>query len=366
MRRFAARRNRFALAVVAGALLFGGGEVSAAPPTSRLAPPTSELLMEPVIEPGWQDEEATPWVDAGTAGRWLTYIAVFLMLGAVAFGPIATRAFRQAQSSLDPLRGRCRSMAIRLGLTGSLLFLFGAVGRLYGQVLAFVFPGDPVVMADVRLMIVDTSWGHGWQIQVACAIVAGVGFVLARRSTKWGMPLAWLGALATAVTLPLTGHAVAASWSPLLTVPLQALHVLGGGVWLGSLLVVTIVAFSATSGAEESDRERIIAELVHAFSPMALGGVAVAVAMGLVLSVSYIGSWAGLWLTSYGRVLLVKIALLGIVGLIGAYNWRRVRPRLGTPGSAGVLRLSARVELLVGAVLLAATAILVALPAPHV
>ena len=76
-RRFAACRNRFALAVTAGALLFGGGEVSAAPPPLGLAPPTSEIVPDAAFEPGWQDEEETPWVDAGTGGRWLTYIAVF-------------------------------------------------------------------------------------------------------------------------------------------------------------------------------------------------------------------------------------------------------------------------------------------------
>ncbi len=81
---------------------------------------------------------------------------------------------------------------------------------------------------------------------------------------------------------------------------------------------------------------------------------------------SYLGSWPALWQTTYGRTLLIKIGLLGLTVLLGAYNWRRLRPRLGTPGSAARLFQSARLELLVGALLLAATAILVALPAPHV
>ena len=227
--RWAACRSRIALAVVAGALLFGGDDASATQSSVGLASPTFGLLHESGGEPGWQDEEDVSWIDAGTAGRWLTYIAVFLMLGAVAFGPIASRAFRQPESSLDQVRARCGSMAVRLGFIGSLLFLLGASGRLYGQVLAFVFPGDPVSMADVRLMVADTSWGTRWLVQVTCAVVAGVGFVLIRRNPRLGQPLAWLGAVSTAVAVPLTGHAMAASWSWWLTLPLQALHVLGGG-----------------------------------------------------------------------------------------------------------------------------------------
>ena len=88
--------------------------------------------------------------------------------------------------------------------------------------------------------------------------------------------------------------------------------------------------------------------------------------MGTVLSVSYVGSWPALWQTTYGWALMIKIGLLGMTALLGAWNWRKLRPRLGTPGSAGRLFRSARLELLVGALLLAATAILVALPAPHV
>ena len=191
-----------------------------------------------------------------------------------------------------------------------------------------------------------------------------------------GGPVAVAGAIATAVTLPLTGHALAASWHWSITLPLQALHVLAGATWLGSLLLLVLVVFGAGSaaaaaaaagaGADAERRERTVADLIAVFSPVAMVGVAGAVVMGTALSVSYVGSWAGLWQTAYGRTLLVKIGLLGLTALLGAYNWRRLRPRLGTPGSAGRLFRSARLELLVGALLLVATAILVALPAPHV
>ena len=363
---------RLALVVVAGALVFPGRALSALPPpplvtgsaaTATVPFPTVAVDLPPTA---WvvQDEDSAPLVDAGTLSRWLTYLAIMLMVGSVTFGAITRRAFRRSGTPSDELEAWYRRAGLRWGLIGSVMFLLAAAGRLYAQVVAFLFPGDPLTLADFGTIVFDTGWGERWLIQVGAGLSAAVGFALARRGAPGGGPVAVAGAIATAVTLPLTGHALAASWHWSITLPLQALHVLAGATWLGSLLLLVLVVFGA--GADAERRERTVADLIAVFSPVAMVGVAGAVVMGTVLSVSYVGSWAGLWQTAYGRTLLVKIGLLGLTALLGVYNWRRLRPRLGTPGSAGRLFQSARLELLVGALLLVATAILVALPAPHV
>jgi len=65
-----------------------------------------------------------------------------------------------------------------------------------------------------------------------------------------------------------------------------------------------------------------------------------------------------------GRTLLVKIGVLTVVFGTGAYNWLRVRPALGTEAAGSRLRRSAILELAVGAIVLAVTAVLVATPPP--
>ncbi len=358
---------RLALVVAAGALVFPGQALSALPATASAAIAT---VLVPTVAADlphttWeQDDDSAPLLDAGTMSRWLTYLAIILVIGAASFGVITRRAFRGRDTTSDELEALCHRMGLRWGFVGSILFLLAATGRLYAQVVAFLFPGDPLTLNDVGIILFETNWGSRWFIQFGAGLTAAVGFALARRGVRVGIPLATIGAVATAVTLPLTGHALAASWHWSITWPLQALHVLAGAMWLGSLLVLVLVVFGATADAER--RERTVADLVAVFSPVAMVGVAVAVVMGTVLSVSYLGSWPALWQTTYGRTLLIKIGLLGLTVLLGAYNWRRLRPRLGMPGSAARLFQSARLELLVGALLLAATAILVALPAPHV
>jgi copper transport protein len=106
------------------------------------------------------------------------------------------------------------------------------------------------------------------------------------------------------------------------------------------------------------------AGLVRAFSPTALAFAGVVVATGLLASWLHLGSFAALWQSVYGRILLLKLALLVVVFGAGAYNWLRVRPALGAPPAAARLRRSAAVELATAAAVLAVTAALVSTPPP--
>ena len=55
----------------------------------------------------------------------------------------------------------------------------------------------------------------------------------------------------------------------------------------------------------------------------------------------------------------------GAVAALGAYNWRRLKPVLHEPDQPRRLKISGSVELLLAALVLAVTAILVALPLTH-
>ncbi len=61
----------------------------------------------------------------------------------------------------------------------------------------------------------------------------------------------------------------------------------------------------------------------------------------------------------YGRFLSVKVALVGLVMLLGAINWKRLTPRLGTDeGNAGMVR-GASIELALARLVLLITALLI-------
>jgi putative copper export protein len=105
--------------------------------------------------------------------------------------------------------------------------------------------------------------------------------------------------------------------------------------------------------------------MVNAFSPVALTGAALAIGAGSLMAFAYVGDVTALVATRYGITLLLKLSLLALTLALGAWNWRRVRPRLGSSLASTSLRRSATIELVIALCLLAVTAVLVALPAPN-
>jgi putative copper export protein len=288
--------------------------------------------------------------------RWIVYLGVIGLVGAATFqGIVHLRLARQFPGATPSILARVRAAAF----LAALFLVFGEALKLLGQLRSFVEPGEALTREIFDLVVFESSWGHSWQLQ---AVAAGVTLlvVLLVRSTWVLIPLA----LITAGLAPLTGHAIENPWGANVGVFLHGLHQLGGGAWIGTLFLVIAAGYGGSRELPDAERHPFIAALVHAYSPIALAGVATAVLAGLVLAFGYLDPLNTLWSTGYGRMLIIKILLLGGTAAIGAYNWRLVRPRLGGEASSRRLYRSATAELIIGSLLLGATAILVALPAP--
>ena len=109
----------------------------------------------------------------------------------------------------------------------------------------------------------------------------------------------------------------------------------------------------------------LVASLVRAFHPVALTCGAVVVATGLCATWLRLPAVSSLWDSAYGRVLLLKLALVAIVVMLGALNWRRILPSLGDERSAARITRTAGAELTIAALVLAVTAVLVSTPPPE-
>lgn len=291
------------------------------------------------------------------AVRWVGLLALFPVIGSAVFARLARRLGTE-----DLLRQRIIERARRIGIGATIVVTVTAALTLYLQGVAFADSGG-VTVEGMRAIVRGTSWGTGWTWQMVAALTAFGGFVLAgRQSAGWG--IAWLGGVGSAIAAPLTGHAVEHPWGAAVGIGLHALHLLGGAVWLGTLSLLVSTTYPVTRGAG-ARREGVLALLVNAYSPVALAGAGTAIAVGLVLALAYVGSFGALFGTAYGRALLIKLLLVGGTAALGAYNWKRVRPVLGAEPGARRLRRSASAELAIGTLLLAVTAVLVALPAPR-
>jgi copper transport protein len=299
---------------------------------------------------------------AGVIVRWVNFAALLALLGAVSFRLFVMPRLRRREAPLareldpDVTRGFAR-----LGTAAATVALLAALARLYMQADAL---GMGVDEGDrIRGMLLQSTWGWGWLAQIVGSGVALVGFRLGRRRPV-GWAIAAGGALVAAISPALSGHAAASlNWAPA-AITADALHVLGAGGWLGSLLVLFAVAVPVAKRSGRVEYGPATRALVVAFSPVALGCAALLVATGVFTAWLHVGGVTALWTTAYGRTLLLKLALLLPVLAAGAFNWRRATPVLRDNASVRSIRRSAGLELAAAVLVLLITAALVATPPP--
>lgn len=296
--------------------------------------------------------------------RWLLYAGLLLIIGPVAFQFAVMGVLRRTPSATmyGPMLAGMSARAASIGFVAAVAVVGAILLRLFAQSYAMHEADRAFDGALVSSMLTTTTWGTGWMLQFGGALVAMAGFFRARRDRSSGWSVAALGALVLAFTPALSGHAASAPQLSNLAILADGLHVMGAGGWLGSLLVVIAVGIPATLQLESDKRSGAVADLINAFSPTALVFAATLVVTGVFAAWLHLGGVSALWQTSYGQTLLLKLALVGLVAATGAYNWRRIKPRLGEPQSARHLQRSGKIELAFSVLVLLVTAVLVATP----
>ena len=161
-------------------------------------------------------------------------------------------------------------------------------------------------------------------------------FTSHRRAIAMFVPLSLLLLVATVAT----SHAAARLDNPWLLAIATAVHHLGTAAWIGAMPFLLLSLPRAGTVAEA----RTMAER---YSNMALASVAILVGAGICLAWAYVGSWNGLYGTSYGILLLAKIYLLLVMLSLGIGNLLLVR-RLQTDPQPLLIRLRRFSEVEVG------------------
>lgn len=204
------------------------------------------------------------------------------------------------------------------------------------------------------LIATDTST----TLQVVFVGLAVIGFALAITRIGLGWPLA-----ATSVVAGSLRAAFIGKWASLV----NPVHVLAAGLWIGTLFVLVTAGLSALLRHERARDRRgaIAADMVNGFSPLALTMGGVVVLFGVITAWRHLHILSNLWLTPYGYTLIGKLCFVAAVFGLGAWNWRRQRPTLGSDGAASSIRRSATTELTIAAIVLLITSVLVSLPAPR-
>jgi len=245
------------------------------------------------------------------------------------------------------------SRAARLARAAAFAALLAALARAPIQLWDISDPLSPL-LPQARALVLHTWWGKVWIAQMLLAACAAFFYSRARAGKLW-KPAAGSSVL-LAMTFPMSGHAIGSETWTWLAVSADAVHVLAAGAWLGAMLVLAF-ALARAEGA-------IKGALVAAFSPMALAAAGFSLLSGAASAWLHLRLFSDLWTTPYGSWLFRKLVGVALMAGCGAYNWKKAGPRLIRDGDERPIRRSISLELTLGALVLIATAILVATPLP--
>ena len=314
---------------------------------------------------------ATP---VGVLLRWLGLCALAGLVGCLAVaGPVLGRARVAAASdtvAVGAQLARRRLLAVAAGCAAAAAAVGVATLAEEGRRAAGA-GGDQTLGQAVFDLLTGTRWGHLWLAREA-ALIALVAVILGIRS-RLGEPathratvrpvLAAALVLAVACVEALGSHSVALDSARAAAVVAYSLHVLTALLWLGALPALVLVLVPRVAGLPPRE---VVRACRGPFTTLIVVSVTVLVVTGLYGAGRQVPEPGQLLSTTYGRTLLLKIALLAVVGGLGLANsallhGRRLDRRgrlVRAPGGAAPSRRLIIAEASVGAVLLAAAGLL--------
>jgi copper transport protein len=321
------------------------------------------------VIPSISETAATPRL---VVARWLTFLSMMAAIGlfALRIGVARPLAYRVDGARLRAVSTAFAATAV-LALVVTPIYLVLATAQ-------FALRSWYDVGALVPL-IRDSAFGRGFlDLELTFALFAAAALVAIwldrpereQRSVAALLALIGAGLAAGAVLLVpgLAGHAAQTSpraWSLLF----DWAHLAGGSIWIGGLIGLLVLGWSLPAARRVAG----LALCVPRFSNVAFVSVNVIVVSGIAAAVIHLPTVSSLWQTSYGRAIIVKVALLGGAIALAAVNLLWTRPRLQGaagdrpdvgPSTALMLRRLVAGEILVAAAIVCAAAVLSSLPPP--
>ena len=285
----------------------------------------------------------------------VTYIVMALFMGALATGSFVL------PSGQNPLRRALLSAAFFL-LSA---FLLVAVFSLAVQG-AKLSDGNPPTLEILARYLSRTQSGRIWLIReiygslLLLLLFRLQGSAKSERVCGWGFFLS----LPLVASRSLMSHAAAVKEDMFLAVSADAIHIIATALWAGGLPVLLWTLWRGTKsfGLPLS----WAAQAVACFSRLALFSVAVLVLTGFYQSWIHVQSWSALFGSSYGKVLLVKLALFVSMAALGALNFFSTKPALVNAAVDAPIRNTALrrigAEGVIGLMIFSLTGLLTVLP----
>jgi copper transport protein len=286
-----------------------------------------------------------PEMTADARWTWTAKVLRFLFYAAfaVAVGGVLFRAL--VEDIPGPLRRRMGGAALTgIGVAG---LSWGVQG---GIMLDGPFPAALFNPATWQAAVTSTLFDRAAMSALGLALAAASLCSSGRALRLLGL----LGALVAAIGLSRSGHAATGGWVGQL---LLVLHVLAMAYWVGAFWPLLILLVARRSEAVPALRR---------FAALAIPTVAVLILTGAAQAARHLPDAGALVTTTYGQLVLAKVAGALLLLMLAALNHIRFTPALaaGRPRSAARLSRNIRAELVAATAVLGVTSVLT-MTSPH-
>lgn len=218
------------------------------------------------------------------------------------------------------------------------LTLLSGVAVLGWQVTVVTGRADGAASGAAWLRLLGaTQFGTVWLLRHAILLLLAA-LVLFRESDEsradwlaWRVEAAILAAGGTGLAA-WAGHAVGVDPGSALPALVNAVHLAATGAWLGALPALALL-LAAAAREDGADGRPFAVLAARRFSTWALAVMTVIVVTGVWNAWNEAGGVPGLVGTGYGRLVLLKVALLFPVLALAAWNRGSLLPRLGGDGA---------------------------------
>jgi putative copper export protein len=295
--------------------------------------------------------------DAGGGTRWALPVASFIAETAAVLalgGALLAAALIPSGGEFAAIRARC------LRTAGSLTALAAAATVVVFLLTVSDLTARPLPDAlTVPAIASVAAFGPGRLLVVSTALSAAgaVAALLTARSLRSAgsavrgrqIRLVLCTGLLAAALIPwaLGGHTTQSGAD--IAASSMIVHVLAAGAWIGGLAIMVLHVPS-----------QLLVTVLPRFSTLALWcWVSIGVS-GLITGWLRVGQLSDLWTTGYGRLLLVKLVALAVLGTFGSWHRRRLAAGLrarSVGNFRALLRLAAVEVLVMGATMGVATAL---------
>lgn len=226
----------------------------------------------------------------------------------------------------------------RFSLPTLLVVLLANGGVLLGQALTLTGGNVPAAFASPVLgsLVGGGSFGAYWLMRViTLSLLLALALYrvqLKAPSRRLATLLSWtqlLLSLTLFIAMTMSSHAAAAGPSSrIYAVVGDWLHLVAAALWVGGMFSIATTYLPVLRRLPVAERAHALVTMLPYYSPWAVVGVLLMAATGPLSATVEMSSWEQFLSTAYGRVLAVKILLVGAMLLTSAFHLFVLRPRL--------------------------------------